>query len=67
MSSYFLEHLLDSYQGKRMFALNDNEVKIELKDVSLISGLKGIKADFNLPEEPDPTFRDRFFSTIKKT
>lgn len=34
-----LEQLLDNYQGKEKFLLENNEVKFGLEDVSLISGL----------------------------
>lgn len=37
-SSFLMEHLLDCYQGEGVFSFNNNEVKMGLKDVGLISG-----------------------------
>lgn len=43
MSGYLLEYLLANYQGKGIFVLNDNKVKMGLKDVALISGMEVLK------------------------
>lgn len=34
MPGYLLEHLLENNQGKWIFFLNDNDIKIGLKDVA---------------------------------
>lgn len=46
MSGYLLKNLLENYQDKGIFIINDNGVKTGLKDVMLISELKIAKADF---------------------
>lgn len=65
MLSYFLEHLLDNYQGERKFILNKNEVKFRLKDVVLISRLRVAPTYFELTEVQKPS-KDRFCPEIKK-
>lgn len=46
MSGYLVEHLLENYQAKGVFVLNDNEVKMDLKYVALISEMNVVKTDW---------------------
>lgn len=66
MSAYWVEHLIENYQGSGICILNDNEVKMDLKDVTLISGLKVAKTNFRPTKASHPTCRDRYFLRIKK-
>lgn len=65
MSGYLVEHLIENYHGKGFFSLNDNEVKMGLKDVALISGTKVVNTDFKAIEAKQPMFTDRFFCGTK--
>lgn len=64
MLGYLLKHLLDNYQVKRMFVLNDNEVKMGLKDMKV--NMKLVKTEFNPTKAQHSIFRDRYFHEIKK-
>lgn len=46
MPGYLLEHFLKNYQGKGIFFLKWQEIKIMLKDLTLISGIKVTNIDF---------------------
>lgn len=43
--------MLENYQGKRIFVLKDNEVKMGLKDVALISAMKVVTTEANQPSD----------------
>lgn len=65
ISSFLLEYLLECYQGKSLFLLNDKEVMFGRRDVALISGLS---ATFTVMKEISiqvPSLRERYFPRIK--
>lgn len=49
-----------------MFILNNNEVKMWLKDAMLISGLRVVSINFIPMEAQQPSFRDRYFPKCKR-
>lgn len=61
-----VEHLIEDYQGNEIFILNDNEVKVGLKDVALISGLEVVKTDFRLTMTSQPTLGVGFSRELRK-
>lgn len=61
MSDYLCEHLLENYLDKGILVLNDSEVKMGLKYVAFISGMKVVKTDFKPTKMKHPNFKDRFF------
>lgn len=66
MSGYLMEHLIENYQYKWIFILNNKEVKMGLKNVALISIMKIVKTEFKPTEAWNPLFRDRYFLGIEK-
>lgn len=60
-----MEHLKQNYQDNRIFNLDDNEVKMGLKDVALISRMKVADTKFNPTETSHPMFRE-YFLELKK-
>lgn len=60
MPGYLFDHLLKNYQGKGIFILNDNEVKMGLRDVELISGMMVVKTNFKLIEAKELHLRIDF-------
>lgn len=65
-SGYFVEHMIENYQRNRIFILNYNEVKMELKNVALISIMKVVKTDFKPTDRTPYTFRERYFVEIQR-
>lgn len=61
-----LELFFENYQENGIFAIDDNEVKMLLKDVALISGMNVVKIDFKPTKARHPTFRNRFLPGFEK-
>lgn len=55
MLGYLVEYLIENYHDIGFFILNGNELKMYLKDVALISGLKVVKIDFRQIEASNLT------------
>lgn len=58
-------YLIDNYQGDGTFVLKENEVKMGLKNMTLISEMKVVKTNFKPTEASYSTFSARYFSKIK--
>lgn len=57
-----MEHLVDCYNSEGIVTLKQNEVKMVLKDVALISRSRSANPDFELNAIKEPTLKGLMFS-----